>query len=119
MDLFVERYGQLINVTQQGQLAMRSVLRVYLSRIERDAAGVPIKLYLFTRRRSADEPKVIAMDPYVSFGRPVLAGTGIPTAIIAERYKAGESIEDLACDYERPPHDIEEALRCELATKAA
>jgi uncharacterized protein (DUF433 family) len=98
---------------------MRSILRVYLSRIERDAAGVPIKLYLFTRTRSADEPKVIAMDPYISFGRPVLAGTGIPTAIIAERYKAGESIEELARDYERPPHDIEEAIRCELATKVA
>jgi uncharacterized protein (DUF433 family) len=109
----------LINITQQGQIAMRSILRVYLSRIERDASGVPDKLYLFTRPRSVDEPKVIAMDPYVSFGRPVLVGTGITTAIIAERYKAGESIEELAGDYARPPHDIQEAIRCELATKAA
>ena len=119
IDLFVDKYGQLINLTQQGQLAMRSILRVYLSRIERDATGVPIKLYLFTRTRSADEPKVIAMDPYVSFGRPVLEGTGITTAIIAERYKAGESIEELAHDYECPPPAIQEAIRCELDTKAA
>jgi uncharacterized protein (DUF433 family) len=119
IDLFIEKYGTLINITQQGQIAMRSILRVYLSRIERDASGVPDKLYLFTRPRSVDEPKVIAMDPYVSFGRPVLVGTGITTAIIAERYKAGESIEELAGDYARPPHDIQEAIRCELATKAA
>ena len=119
IDLFVDRYGQLINLTQQGQLAMRSILRAYLSRLERDAAGVPIKLYLFTRTRSADEPKVIAMDPYVSFGRPVLEGTGITTTIIAERYKAGESIEELARDYECPPPAIQEAIRCELDTKAA
>jgi uncharacterized protein (DUF433 family) len=59
------------------------------------------------------------MDPYVSFGRPVLAGTGITTAIIAERYKAGESIEELARDYDRVPHDIQEAIRCELDAKAA
>jgi uncharacterized protein (DUF433 family) len=98
---------------------MRTVLRDYLSRIERDATGVPIKLYLFTRTRSADEPKVIAMDPYLSFGRPVLEGTGITTAIIAERYKAGESIEELAHDYECPPPAIQEAIRCELDTKAA
>ena len=119
VDLFIEKYGQLINISQQGQLAMSSILRVYLSRIERDTAGVPVKLYLFTRTRSADEPKVIAMDPYVSFGRPVLAGTGITTAIIAERYKAGESIEELANDYECLPRDIQEAIRCELDTKAA
>jgi uncharacterized protein (DUF433 family) len=119
VDLFIEKYGQLINISQQGQLAMSSILRVYLSRIERDTAGVPVKLYLFTRTRSADEPKVIAMDPYVSFGRPVLAGTGITTAIIAERYKAGESIEELARDYDRVPRDIQEAIRCELDAKAA
>jgi uncharacterized protein (DUF433 family) len=119
IDLFVDKYGQLINLTQQGQLAMRTVLRDYLSRIERDTTGVPIKLYLFTRTRSADEPKVIAMDPYVSFGRPVLEGTGITTTIIAEWYKAGESIEELARDYECPPPAIQEAIRCALDTKAA
>ena len=98
---------------------MRNVLRIYLSRIERDAAGVPVKLYLFTRSRQADEPKVVAIDPYVSFGRPVLVGTGIPTAVMAERYKAGESIQALADDYECSPRDVEEAIRCELDTKAA
>lgn len=119
MHLFLEKYGQLINISQDGQLAMRDVLRVYLTRIERDAAGVPVKLYLFTRARQADDPKVVVIDPYVSFGRPVLAGTGIPTAVIADRYKAGESIQALAEDYERPPRDIEEAIRCELNLQAA
>ncbi len=119
VDLFLDKYGQLINLSQDGQLAMRDVLQVYLTRIERDAAGAPVKLYLFTRARQADEPKVVVIDPYVSFGRPVLVGTGIPTAVIAERYKAGESIEALAEDYERPPRDIEEAIRCELHLQAA
>ena len=119
VDLFIEQYGRLINISQDGQLAMRHVLRVYLSRIERDPAGVPVKLYLFTRSHQADEPRVVAIDPYVSFGRPVLVGTGIPTAVIAERYKAGESIQALAEDDERSPRDIEEAIRCELNPKAA
>ena len=92
---------------------------MYLSRIERNAAGVPVKLYLFTRSRRADKPKVVAIDPYVSFGRPVLVGTGIPTAVIADRYKAGESIQALADDYECASRDIEEAIRCELDPKAA
>lgn len=62
----------------------------------------------------SDEPRSIVIDPRVAFGRPVLAGTGIPTALVAERYKAGETMEDLAKDYERDRVDIEEAVRCEL-----
>ena len=114
LPLFVEKYGQLLNLSQDGQLAMRDVLCVHLSRVARDTGGIPVKLYLFTRFHQADEPKTVVIDPYVSFGRPVLVGTGIPTAVIAERYKAGESIQALAEDYERPLGDIEEAIRCEL-----
>ncbi len=118
-DLFIEIYGGLLNVNQDGQLAMRDLLRMHLSRIERDAAGVPVKLYLFTRPPSVDAPKVIAINPYVAFGRPVVMGTGIPTAVIAERYKAGESIEDLVYDYDLASQAIQEAIRCELALQAA
>lgn len=119
MHLFLEKYGQLINISQDEQLAMQDILHIYLTRIEHDVAGAPVKLYLFTRMRQADEPKVVVIDPYVSFGRPVLVGTGIPTAVIADRYKAGESMQALADDYERSPCDIEEAIRCELTLQAA
>jgi uncharacterized protein (DUF433 family) len=119
IDLFVEKYGQLINVSQSGQVAMKECLKAYLKRIERDAKGVPIRLYPFTRKRSFDEPRAVVIDPHISFGRPVLAGTGIVTAIIAERYKAGESIADLANDYGRNSLEIEEAIRCELQKEAA
>jgi len=54
IDLFIETYGQLINVNQDGQLAMRDLLRMYLSRLERDTAGITVKLYLFTRPPSID-----------------------------------------------------------------
>jgi uncharacterized protein (DUF433 family) len=47
-------------------------------------------------------------------GRPVLKVSAVPTAVIADRYKAGESIADLADDYGEDPLNIEEAVRCEL-----
>ena len=123
LDLFVEEYGQLINVSQAGQLALRELLQAHLRRIDRDSAGYARRLYPFTRKRLGqqliEEPKAIVIDPRISFGRPVLAGTGIPTAIIAERYKAGEEIGVLADDYGRPTLEIEEAIRCELYTRAA
>ncbi|MBI3611381.1 MAG: DUF433 domain-containing protein [Nitrospirae bacterium] len=119
IDLFIDKYGQLINISQAGQLAMKSLLEAYLRRIERSPAGVPIRLFPFTRKKEIDEPKAVVIDPYVSFGRPVLAGTGIATAVIAERYKAGESMDELAKDYDRQRDEIEEAIRCELQLEAA
>lgn len=93
-----------------------------MRRVERDAGGVAVRLFPFTRKRPLasiskarlEEPRFIVIDPRVSFGRPVLAGTGVPTGGIAERYKAGESVDDLAHDYARDRLEIEEAIRCEL-----
>lgn len=119
VDLFVQKYSQLIAVTKAGQLAMRDLLQAHLRRIERDPRGVPIRLYPFTRKRDWEEPRAVVIDPLVSFGRPVLAGTGIATATVAERYKAGESVDQLATDYGRPALEIEEAIRCELELEAA
>ena len=118
-DLFVQKLGQLINISQDGQLAMREMIEAHLRRIDWDAAGLAVRLYPFVRKKEPEEPRVVVIDPYVSFGRPVLVGTGIPTAVIAERYKAGEAIDHLAEDYGRQRLDIEEAIRCELTLQAA
>ena len=113
-DLFIQVYGQLINISQLGQLAMRSILEAHLQRIERDPQGLAVRLYPFTRKRHLDEPRIVVIDPHVSFGRPALTSSGIATAVIAERYKAGESVDELADDYGRERLEIEEAIRCEL-----
>lgn len=118
-DLFVRRFGQLITASKGGQLAMPDMMNAYLRRIEWDERGFASRLYPFTRKRQLDEPKVVVIDPQIFFGRPVLNGTGARTAIVAERYKVGESIEELAEDYGRLCLDIEEAIRCELAVEAA
>lgn len=116
--LFIEHYGQLINISRAGQAAMREVLSAALHRIDRDPNGMPIKLYPFTRREVLDAPQMVVIDPRLSAGRPVIAGTGLATEIIAERYKFGESISALAYDYERSEEEIEEAIRCELQIAA-
>lgn len=118
-DLFVDQYGTLVNVSAGGQTALREMLRAHLRRIERDDKGLPVRLFPYTRRSALDEPRRIAIDPRVQFGRPVLAGTGIPTEVIAERFKAGESLDDLARDYGRTPDEIQEAVRAELCLHAA
>ncbi len=120
VSLFIERLGQLVNVTRKGQLSMREVLGLYLRRIERNPKGIPVRLYPFTHSVPEDRPAgVIVIDPSISFGRPALARLGVPTAVIADRYKAGENIDDLASDYGAERNEIEEAIRCELPAVAA
>lgn len=119
IDLFIDKFGQLINVTQSGQIALRELLEAHLHRVEHDSGGTAVRLYPYTRKRALDEPKVVVIDPHISYGRPVLVGTGIPTAVVAERYKAGESVDELAEDYGRSRNEIEEAIRCELWLEAA
>ncbi len=113
-DLYADRDGLLIDASRGGQLGLRGVLELYMARVDREAGGV-IRLYPFTRPSLADAPRLVAIDPTVSFGRPVIAGTSIPTAVLHERWKAGDSITDLAEDYDRPVAEIEEALRYEAA----
>lgn len=119
VDLFIQHVGELLVITREGQIAMRQVLEGYLRRVERDAEGVVARLYPFTRKRDLHEPRAIVIDPGVAFGRPVIVGSGIATAVVAERYKAGESVDDLADDYGRSRLEIEEAIRCELALDIA
>jgi uncharacterized protein (DUF433 family) len=124
VNLFVEHLG-LLNVSAQGQYAMPDILHALLRRIERDERGLAVRLYPFSRRPQLrttgleEIPRTIVIDPRVSFGRPVLTGTGVTTQSIAERFDAGESIDALAADYARPRQEIEEALRCELVRDAA
>jgi len=64
------------------------------------------------------EPKLILMNPAVGFGKPVIAGTGIATAVVASRFNARESVDDLASEYGVTPKQIEEAVRWEQRTAA-
>jgi uncharacterized protein (DUF433 family) len=93
---------------------MQKILQLFLNRIERDEEGLAVKLFPFTKQPHLDAPKIVTIDPRISFGRPVLAETGIPTDILAERYKAGESIDELAQDYSCSRLQIEEGIRYEL-----
>lgn len=119
VSLLIRKFDSLIDASERGQLAMTEILKEHLQRIERDDEGLAVRLYPFTRHRHVQNPKLILIDPRIAFGRPVLAGTGIATSTVAERYKAGESIAALVDDYGRQPEEIEEAVRCELHLDAA
>ena len=129
VDLFVsnnELFGEfgaspLVNISRGGQLALEEVLRDLLHRVERGPSGEGIvKLFPFiTKQRVPDSPRVVEVNPRVGFGRPVITGTGVPTAVVAQRFDAGESIAKLAEEYDRTSEEIEQVIRYESARRAA
>ena len=114
INLFINHFGTLLNLTSHGQMAMKEILSAYLERIEWDVEGVSRGMYPFTSS-SEQDPRIVWIDPRVSFGRPVIKGKGVPTRALAARYKAGDSIATLSEDYDLTSREIEEAIRYELA----
>jgi len=120
VDLLVEQLDRLVNVSRDGQMEMAAVINIYLERIKRDPSGVPIKLFPFTRKEARrDAPAPVEINPRIAFGRPVLVGRGVPTAVLADRFKAGDSLAELAGDYDTSTEEIEEAIRCEIDRRKA
>ena len=113
MDLFIEKLGDYMSASGSRQLQPRDIVQGYLERIERDKLGAPLKLYPLVRSLKDDpqQEPVIEIDPNIAFGRPVLAHTGIPTAMLVQRWQAGESIAALAEDYDQEASVIEEVVR--------
>ncbi len=125
-DLFVRALndGLLINASRHGQVAIAEVMGAYLQRIERASDGFPLRLFPLYRGHAdtaaevRQAPALIAVDPAVSFGRPVLVQTNIPVDVVLSRYRAGDSISELAEDFCLPIPHIEEAIRYELGHAA-
>jgi uncharacterized protein (DUF433 family) len=119
VDLFIERFGDLVNASRQGQMAMREMMQAALRRIEREElTGVPIRLYAAGPDERQRSP-FVAFDPAIAFGRPVLIKTGAPIANIADRFRAGDSIDVLVEDYGVERQAIEEAIRQAELLRAA
>jgi len=112
--VFLDRYGELIDLSASGQLAMRRLFEEHLQRVEWDRS-FPVRLYPFLSPATSSEERPIAIDPRIAFGRPVVARKGISTSAIAERIDAGESIKSIAEDYELRPSEIEQAIVYERA----
>jgi len=116
--LLIRRLDKLIDTSADGQLVMRHVVESHLKRMEWED-NVVARLYPFTRVNETDGPRSVLIDPCFSFGRPILKQSRVETAMIAERYKAGDSIDSLADDYACSRLEIEEGLRCELSFQEA
>ena len=106
--LFVRKLGELINASLMGQLAMEPILKEYLSRIDRDTQKMPVALY--PEIPGKPKSRAVAIKYGVSSGAPVVSGTGILVSALLGRKYAGDTLRDLASDYDIPEDQVEDAL---------
>lgn len=111
--LFVEHMGDLIDASAGGQAAFRAAIEASLRRIDRGADGLPIRLRPFVAGVRDGSPDPVVIDPAVSFGRPVVKGSGVPTAVLASRVRAGEPATEIANDVGLSVDEVAFALACE------
>jgi uncharacterized protein (DUF433 family) len=113
--VFLDRYGELIELSASGQLAMRRVFDEHLKRIDWDQSEFPRRLYPFLSAAAPSDERPIVIDPRIAFGRPVVQRKGVSTSAIAERIDAGETVQDIAADYDLGPSEVEQAIVYERA----
>jgi len=121
--IFFWDQGTYLNLSLEGQRGIAPVLDSYLRRLEREWRTGKWILYPFMRlqdmRTTEDHPKVIAVNPKVCFGMPVLNGTRITTATLVSRHLGGDSVPALASSYGRSEKEIAEAILWETGKKQA
>ena len=95
--------GQPVNVSRYGQLGLGEVLNDRLKRIEWDKTG-PVRLMPMRSEH-------VVIDLHVSGGQPVVKGTGVLATMLAGRWRAGDTYEELATGYNLRLEDVREAVR--------
>jgi uncharacterized protein (DUF433 family) len=90
--------------TQQGVLY--EVLKRYLQRVTYDAEGYALRIVL-----PGGERDVLEIDPSYSFGKPVLIRGNARMVDLLDRFAAGESVEEIADDFEVESRDVVDIVR--------
>ncbi len=99
-----EQGPQLVDVVDR-QHAMPTILLPFLSRVEYDDATGLAQVFPLLGR--------VVLDPRRKYGKPTVRGTGMPTGILYDCYKATGSAEEVADWYNVTTEDVEEAVRFE------
>lgn len=120
VDLFVDQMDRLVNVSRSGQLSMRESLKNLLTRIEWNADGLASRFFpVIEWGAKSESDKIIFLDPTIRFGKPVIADNGVPTSAIVDLIDAGDSIDDVADEFDCTPEQVIAAIQFETQSTAA
>jgi len=108
-DLFIRLEDGLLSLSERGQYVDEGIISEGLRQLRYGDDGYAARF--FPRFETESVQERVMLDPTMNFGRPCLAECGIGVDAIGARFRAGESIAELAEDYGIGWGAVEEAIR--------
>lgn len=100
-------------------LDLRQKQYVFKNIVERTFRDLDLEDDLVVRWRPYKGKSSIVIDPQRSFGQPIAAASGVPTATLADAVEAEGSIANVARLFEIDPSAVKDAVRYEEELRAA
>jgi uncharacterized protein (DUF433 family) len=108
VDIFVHHADDDLARVGDGQQPIREVINDYLRYISWDTTDdYPSRL----RLRQYSEVAPVVIDPRFGWGAPVIEATKVPVDAVLDLWLAGESLEDVAYEYDMTREQVEEICR--------
>lgn len=98
----------LLELGAGGQTSFEQILAPFCIRLDFDATT-----RMACRYHPMGKDKPIVVDPARAFGRPIIIGTSIATENVAALIRGGETVEDVASDFDLAPETVSEVWRFE------
>lgn len=118
-EIFIQHYGRIVHLRHSQRIALEDYFVSHLQRVKLDSDHAPEEFYPFIRASTVFQPDsgdtLVSINPRLGFGQPVIAGTGIATAVLTERVNAGDDEASLARDYSLSRAQIRAAIIFEEA----
>jgi uncharacterized protein (DUF433 family) len=99
-------------VVRTGQHQFSEIVRDYLKRITYGRDGWATRVRLPSYQRAE-----VVVDPTMAFALPLVVHGGARVEDLVDRFVAGDSVADIAYDFDVPPEEVEDVIR--VATRTA
>lgn len=104
VDIFIEHGLGDLRRARDGQTPIREVVDQYLRYLTWDAGDdFPSSL----RLQQYGETVPVVIDPRFGHGLPVVSANRVPVKAVVDLWEAGESVEDIAYEYDMAPDEVE------------
>lgn len=108
VDIFVEHGLGDLRRARDGQAPIHEVVAEYLRYLSWEAGDdFPSSLQL----RQYPDTVPVVIDPRFGHGLPVVEATRVPVKALTDLWEAGETVEDIAYEYEMEPEQVEALCR--------
>lgn len=107
VDIFLRLADKTLARARDGQTPIHEVINDYLTFITWDEDGMAKSL----RLRGYEGDASVVIDPRFAWGAPVIEQTRTPVSEVVSLWRAGDSIEDIAYEFELEPAAVEHVLQ--------